>query len=230
MSQPATPQCATFYETYIRTDELLSLQKPTEERSHPEELLFQVTHQSMELWLKLVVDETRRVQECLAKDALGEAAHHFRRMALILRSLVPQLQIMETMAPADYHVIRLSSLGDGSGQQSPGFNALLKTGEPMWEAFEDARKRAGLELQEIFAQPRKNWDLWLVVSGMLEVDEALQGWRFHHYELVKRVIGLEVKSLQNVPASQLRHGLDESFFPELWAQVPILTRTTRPEY
>ena len=118
----------------------------------------------------------------------------------------------------------------GSGQQSPGFNQMLKIGEPVWAAFEQARAKTGVELQDLFATPRKHWDLWLVVQAMMEVDEGFQTWRFVHYEMVKRIIGLEVKSLQDVPASQLRFGVDESFFPELWKQVPVLTRTTRPEY
>src|SRR5213593_2496256 len=43
---------ASDYERYLRTDELLSLQKTEEERSHHDELLFQTAHQSSELWLK----------------------------------------------------------------------------------------------------------------------------------------------------------------------------------
>ncbi len=220
----------TDYEKYIRTEELLLLQKEPEECADHDELLFQVMHQVMELWMKTMLREGDRAIELLRAGTLGEAAHRLRRIVMIEKLLVEQFAVIETMAPADYHVIRLQSLGQGSGQQSPGFNKLLKIGEPMWEAYEAARKEAGVELQSIFANPRQNWDLWLVTQAMMEVDQGFQTWRFHHYEMVKRVIGLEVKSLQNVPASQLRFGIDESFFPELWQQVPTLTRTTRPEY
>ena len=44
---------ASDYERYLRTDELLALQKTADERAHHDELLFQITHQSSELWLKL---------------------------------------------------------------------------------------------------------------------------------------------------------------------------------
>src|SRR5258708_82625 len=58
---------ASDYQRYLRTDELLSLQKTDEERSHHDELLFQVTHQSSELWLKLGAAEvetaTRQMRE-----------------------------------------------------------------------------------------------------------------------------------------------------------------------
>jgi tryptophan 2,3-dioxygenase len=230
MSQPDTgTKKLSDYERYIRTEELLSLQKPLEERADRDELLFQVVHQAMELWLKVALDETHRIADLLGEDRLGEAAHHLRRVALIERNLADTLQIVETMAPADYHVIRLA-LGSGSGQESPGFNAMLKVGEPLWIAFEGALARSGLALGEIFATPRKNWELWMVIQAMLEVDEGFQSWRFHHYEMVKRIIGLEVKSLKGVPASQLRFGIDEAYFPALWEQVPLLTRATKPEY
>lgn len=220
----------TDYEKYIRTDELLALQKSEGARVHPDELLFQVMHQAMELWLKVVLDEVGRIDDLLREGKVGEAAHHLRRAVRVEKLLQQQFEILETMPPADYHVIRLGALGRGSGQQSPGFQQMLKIGEPLWDAFESVRKARGVELFHLFANPRTDWDLWLVVQGMMELDEGFQAWRFHHYELVKRVIGLEVRSLQDVPASQLKHGVDESFFPELWKQVPALTKLTRPEY
>ena len=51
---------ASDYERYLRTDELLSLQKSAPERNHHDELLFTVVHQSSELWLKLAGTEIRR--------------------------------------------------------------------------------------------------------------------------------------------------------------------------
>lgn len=128
MSHPETgPKKLSDYERYIRTEELLSLQKPQEERADRDELLFQVVHQAMELWLKLALDETHRITDLLEAGELGQAAHHLRRVTMIEQNLAGTLGIVETMAPADYHVIRLA-LGSGSGQESPGFNALLKVG------------------------------------------------------------------------------------------------------
>lgn len=229
MSQIESAKTLSDYERYIRTEELLALQKVPEERSNREELLFQVIHQSMELWLKVVLDEIDRVVGLLDAGDLGQAAHHLRRITLIERHLGNSLEILESMAPADYHVIRLG-LGRGSGQESPGFNAVLREAPRLWPAFERARQQTGLSLEEIFEDPRRNWDLWQVIQGLMAMDEYFQTWRFHHYELVKRIIGLEVKSLKGVPASQLRFGVDEAFFPALWEQVPLLTRKTRPEY
>jgi tryptophan 2,3-dioxygenase len=230
MSQLEAPKALSDYEKYIRTEELLALQKAPAELADPDELLFQVMHQVMELWMKTMLFETERIAGLLGAGELGQAAPHLRRVAQIEALLTQQFKIIETMAPADYHEFRVKSLGRGSGQQSPGFNQMLRIGEPVWAAFETAREKAGIELQDLFRFPRKNWDLWLVAQGLMEVDEGFQVWRFQHYEMVKRVIGLEVRSLQDVPASQLRFGVDESWFPELWKQVPVLTRTFRPEY
>ena len=62
---------ASDYERYLRTDELLSLQKPPEERAHHDELLFQTTHQSSELWLKFAGEEmetaTGHLEPCLSE-------------------------------------------------------------------------------------------------------------------------------------------------------------------
>src|SRR5262249_29787952 len=58
LSQPVLPgPAASDYERYLRTDDLLSLQKTPEEQAHRDELLFQTVHQSSELWLKLAVAE-----------------------------------------------------------------------------------------------------------------------------------------------------------------------------
>jgi tryptophan 2,3-dioxygenase len=60
-AEPILPgKGASDYERYLRTDELLALQKTAEERTHPDELLFQTVHQSSELWLKLATSEVER--------------------------------------------------------------------------------------------------------------------------------------------------------------------------
>ena len=71
---------ASDYERYLRTDELLALQKRPEERAHHDELLFQTVHQSSELWLKLAVDE---VEE--AATAHSSAASSRRALRLLRR-------------------------------------------------------------------------------------------------------------------------------------------------
>src|SRR5437870_12595334 len=104
----------TDYEKYIRTEELLALQKPVEACANEEEPLFQIMHQSAELWLKQTLFEVKRIIRFLETDKPSEASHLFDRIALIWHLLARQIEITETMAPADYHVIRTTSLGKGS--------------------------------------------------------------------------------------------------------------------
>lgn len=225
-----TDKTPTDYEKYIRTAELLALQKPREQRVNRDELLFQSVHQAAEIMMKCLVEEGAEVQALLAGGKLAEAAHYTRRMALILENLNHHITVLESMTPADYHVIRLQALGRGSGQESPGFNAILALAEPLWSTFEAALKQSGVSLADLFRTPRAHWDLWLVVQGFMALDESVQHWRFAHFALVKRIIGIEVKSLKDVPAAQLAKGMTESFFPALWSQVNVLTRETRPGY
>src|SRR5262245_51216731 len=114
----------TEYERYIRTDELLALQKPAEALVNPDELLFQVTHQAAELWMKVIAHDLSRIEKLMLAEKPLPAGHLLRRCAQIVALLAQQVTILETMPQSDYHVIR-TALGRGSGQESPGFNYLL---------------------------------------------------------------------------------------------------------
>src|SRR5437868_10047857 len=120
------------YERYVRVPELLDLQKPADKLSNAEERLFQTTHQAAELWLHQVDYEIDRAVVFIRDGQVQVAADLFDRCSKIINLLRDQIRIVETMAPADYHVIRLSSLGKGSGQESPGFNLLLNFGKRVW--------------------------------------------------------------------------------------------------
>ena len=76
-SQPVLPgKGASDYERYLRTDDLLALQKTPEEMAHRDELLFQTVHQSSELWLKLACFEVETATQHLrrARARRGAAA------------------------------------------------------------------------------------------------------------------------------------------------------------
>src|SRR5712692_2830806 len=93
------------YERYVRVPELLELQKPVELLAHPEERLFQTTHQAAELWLHQVDYEIDRSVELIRGDHIGPAADLLGRCTGIINLLRQQIVILETMAPVDYHVI-----------------------------------------------------------------------------------------------------------------------------
>src|SRR2546427_10128251 len=79
-SQPILPgEGASDYERYLRTDDLLALQKTPDEQVHPDELLFQTVHQSSELWLKLATSEVERETEHVRGGEIPAALRLLRR-------------------------------------------------------------------------------------------------------------------------------------------------------
>ncbi|HKO58119.1 MAG TPA: tryptophan 2,3-dioxygenase family protein [Thermoanaerobaculia bacterium] len=221
---------STDYERYVRVPELLRLQKPIELLSNPEERLFQSTHQTAELWLHHIDYEIDRSVARLQSEEVTEAAHLLHRCRLILDLLREQIIILETMAPADYHVIRTSSLGRGSGQESPGFHRLLDVGKRIWPHFEELLTSRKVTILEIERAPREHASLFALVQAMLDYDEAFLKWRFVHMRLAFRVIGSKVLSLKGVPAAQLEQGTREPLFPELWDAISALTAEFKPTY
>jgi tryptophan 2,3-dioxygenase len=220
----------TDYERYVRVPELLELQKPVEQLSHPEERLFQTTHQAAELWLHHIDYEIDRAVAFINDDQAQLATDLLTRCTMILELLREQIVILETMAPADYHVLRLASLGKGSGQESPGFAKLLGVGKRVWPPFESLLARRSLTLIEIERQPREHHETFRLVQAMLNYDEAFLRWRFTHMRLAFRIIGSKVMSLKGVPASQLELGTREPLFPQLWEAISELTGEFKPTY
>jgi tryptophan 2,3-dioxygenase len=208
---------ATDYEKYIRTDELLALQKRPEELSCHDELQFQVMHQVAELWMKLISHEVRRVADLLGADQTTQATAGLRRVGRIQRCLLQQLDLLDTMSPKDYMTIR-AGLGRGSGQESPGFRTMLRIpGEVLWPAFEAFLSRQGPALRDIYEQPDQHCDLYTLCEGLVDYDQLLQTWRHRHLMLVYRTIGPGTVSLKGKPSDLLAHGMKQRFFPQLWA-------------
>jgi tryptophan 2,3-dioxygenase len=220
----------TDYERYVRVPELLELQKPVELLAHPEERLFQTTHQAAELWLHHIDYEIGRVVEAIGGDQVDVAAELLDRCRRILDLLREQIIILETMAPADYHVVRVTSLGRGSGQESPGFAKLLEAGKRIWGPFTELLGRRNVMAIEIERAPRERPELFRLVQAMLDYDEAFLKWRFTHMRLAFRVIGSKVLSLKGVPAAQLELGTRDPLFPELWETISALTAEHKPSY
>jgi tryptophan 2,3-dioxygenase len=209
------------YERYVRVPELLELQKPVDKLSNPEERLFQVTHQTAELWLHHIDYEVDRLVAHLEKDEVQLAADLLHRSRLILDLLREQIVLLETMAPVDYHAFR---------QESPGFHLLLEVAKKIWPRFQELLSRRGVTVLEIERTPRQHDDLFRLVQAMLDYDEAFLKWRFTHMRLAFRVIGDRVLSLKGIPAAQLEAGTREPMFPELWAAISALTAEYKPTY
>ena len=219
----------TDYEKYVNTEALLACQRPIDSLVNTHELFFQVTHQAMELWMKVIGYEFSVAIAEMGKGALPESTLRLHRIREIERVLVDQMAAMDTLSPSDYHPIRMT-LGHGSGQESPGFNAILRQAPSVYAAFEARRQAAGVTLLELHRDRHAHEALYALVQGLMDVDSWFQRFREAHYHLVKRVIGSEVRSLRGVPASRLEHTSREALFPELWRVVNEVTRLDWPSY
>jgi tryptophan 2,3-dioxygenase len=206
---------ASDYERYLRTDELLSLQKPPAERVHHDELLFQTVHQSSELWLKLATSEVDEAAAELEHDQPAAAIRLLRRAVLCLRFITDQIEMLNQMSPWEYQEIRVV-LGHGSGFDSPGFRRVPKVTQRLWQAFDRQLERAGLELIELYQRGREFDDLYQLAELLTEWDERIWVWRFRHYAIVARALGEETVGTQGTPVEVLGKLIAQRQLPKLW--------------
>jgi len=209
----AVPQ--TDYEIYLRVAELLSLQKPADKLACPDELLFQINHQTAELWMKLIDHEMRRFSTLLDEERLTEAQAALHRVHGVQRLLLEGIEILYTLSPADYLSIR-AVLGRGSGQESPGFRRMLAIAADVWPHFARLLGRRQVALVDLYRQPRQHPELYALAEDLTEFDLRLQEWRNRHILLVYRTIGVATPSLKGKHSELLERGLRTQFFPELW--------------
>src|SRR3954463_8385583 len=163
----------TDYEKFVNTEALLACQRPIESLVNTHELFFQVTHQVMELWMKVIVHELRVVMDEMSRDDLSEAALPLQRIREIERVLVDQMAVMEALSPADYHPIRMT-LGHGSGQESPGFNRILEIAPEVAAAFAARLKASNVTLLDIHTDRHTHQRLFALVQGLMDVDAWFQ--------------------------------------------------------
>src|SRR5262245_12459735 len=137
------------YGSYLAVDELLSLQRPRSEGPEHDEMLFIVIHQVYELWFKQLLHELDHVIARLDAGELHRAQHTLKRVLTILKVLVAQLDILETMTPLEFQSFR-QRLEAASGFQSDQFRQLEfvlgnKSAAAIQRFAEGTRARTALE-------------------------------------------------------------------------------------
>jgi tryptophan 2,3-dioxygenase len=111
------------YGVYLQLDRILHAQQPRSEPAQHDEMLFIVIHQVYELWFKLLLHEIARAKTELSSGDLFGAIHRFKRLRTVMKTLVGQLDVLETMTPLSFLSFR-DYLESGSGFQSAQFRAL----------------------------------------------------------------------------------------------------------
>lgn len=138
----------------------------------------------------------------------------FGRANRVLTLMTDQLGLLETMSPKDYQEIRLQ-LGNGSGQESPGFRILLRMPSQLWPTFEQHYLR-GRSVREVYDAGYTHDDAYAVAECLMEFDELFQKFRWHHIFLIHRSIGMGAASLKGRSVDLLQAGARHRFFPALW--------------
>ena len=111
------------YSSYLSLPGLLELQRPRSEPPEHDEMLFIVIHQVFELWFKLLLHEADKVGRDFTGNDLYGAIATWKRMRTILKTLVGQLDILETMTPMSFSSFR-DRLDTASGFQSFQFREM----------------------------------------------------------------------------------------------------------
>ncbi len=127
---------AVTYATYLALDELLAAQRPLsvgpDGRPEHDEHLFIVIHQVYELWFRQLLHELAEVQRALEAGDTDTTLHLLNRVLKILKTLVAQVDVLETMTPLQFLSFR-DRLESASGFQSAQFReveAVLGLREP----------------------------------------------------------------------------------------------------
>ncbi len=255
MDEPVT------YSGYLRLDQLLSAQQPRS--SEHDEMLFIVIHQIYELWFKQLLHELGKAQAELEAGSTTHAMRTLRRTLAILKIVVSQLDVLETMTPTQFTRFR-DWLGTSSGFESAQFRELeavlgrrdramvaahALTGAEreritaamsrpsLFDSFvrylagqgydvpaEIAGRdvRAPLEASEAMQQVLKqvyddDTDATAVCELLVDLDEGMQEWRYHHIKMVQRTIGGRPGTGGSSGAGYLTTTLGKPTFPDLWA-------------
>jgi tryptophan 2,3-dioxygenase len=249
------------YTSYLALEEILGAQRPRSEEH--DEVLFIVVHQVYELWFKQLIHELRYLQRMLEEGNDARAFATFKRVLTILKLVVAQLDVIETMTPVQFLEFR-DRLEAASGFQSGQFReleAILGRRDPgVLDAYHEGgvdhdRVKAAMARPSVYdsflhylaargydvpeeilerdvTQPveesagvqaallqayRDDSEPAQVAERMVDFDEGLMEWRYHHVKMVERTIGSRPGTGGSAGAAYLRTTLHKPFFPDLWA-------------
>jgi tryptophan 2,3-dioxygenase len=227
------PAPSPTYGSYLCLDELLSCQRPA--TAEHDEMLFVVVHQVYELWFKQILHETALLQRRLEGGNGAGALHTARRVAKILKTIVGQLDVLETMTPKQFAAFR-PELGTASGFQSNQFRVIEATlgRRDFTGPVDDPQLREALArptvfdslvrflgapedvraaLIEVYAAEGEAAE---VCEALVDIDEGVQEWRYRHVMMVQRIIGARTGTGGSAGADYLRSTLFRPAFPQLW--------------
>lgn len=245
-ADPGGPPCVQepigpSYADLICVDDLLAL-LPRDADLH-DEPLFYAAHMIYELWFKVILHELECARDSIDSDDVPRALYCLRRVHTIERTLIGQVDILETISPGGFALLR-PSLHQASGFQSVQFREIeflsgckdprhLRRGdlnvsgrarlerrfaEPtLADAFREFRKRHGdPDLAELLRAEVSDSGVLDLAEALADHDEAFSIWRSRHAHMVERIIGAKPGTGGSSGVGYLRTTLNKRFFPELW--------------
>ncbi|WP_300973220.1 tryptophan 2,3-dioxygenase family protein [Sphingomonas sp. LHG3406-1] len=229
------------YADYLQLQSLLSAQQPLSDLH--DEMLFIVIHQTKELWLKQMLHEVDLAIRLIDSDDFAAAYKALARVSRIQSVMTLSWDVLATMTPVDYSAFR-HVLGTSSGFQSAQFRELeykfgikdprfldyqeggtegrarlqaALDGPSLWDAADSARRRQGAESWlHVYRDTERWFALYQLAEKMVDIDDALSGWRHKHLLTVERIIGNKMGTGGSAGASYLASTLSKRAFPELW--------------
>jgi len=261
------------YNDYLKVPELLQLQELKSEPPHHDEMLFIVIHQAYELWFKLILHEMEKAIGLMQQQKIMPARHFLHRVGEIMKLLISQIHILETMTPADFLQFR-DRLEPASGFQSvqfreveyvmglkdtrylrmfdnrPDLEAVLRKrlAEPdlrgayygllrdLGYALPDDISVEGLEgnaaaeaqllaaLKSIYQDPLEHMPIYVLSESLVDLDEYMNLWRYHHVRVVERIIGHKPGTGGSSGIGYLQKTTVKRCFPYLWRVRTELTK------
>jgi tryptophan 2,3-dioxygenase len=237
---------ALTYTSYLHLDELLASQEPLSDGPEHDELLFIVIHQVYELWFKVLLHEAAYLQGALEAGDTATALAAMKRILTILKTVVAQVDVLETMTPLAFRSFR-GRLERASGFQSAQFRELEAVlGRRDAGVLADHPPGPGRDRITAAMQRPSLYESFLAYTGltgrppaevqdglvdvyrtdaaraqvcerMVDIDEGIQEWRYRHVKMVERTIGEQSGTGGSAGVAYLRSTLFQPAFPDLWA-------------
>ena len=221
------------YSSYLKLDQLLSLQSPRPGELEHDETLFVIIHQVYELWFKEVLHELDYLQKLLRANDTPLAAATLKRILTILKTLVAQIDVLETITPLNFLAFR-DRLESGSGFQSHQFREIEfvmgKKGRPSFERYPEGSKQRK-QVERRFQEPTL-WDAflhYLAPNGYEVPKELLRRDVTQPYEPSPEVQRILIDVYRKNPTvasiAERLVDLDEGFMEWRYRHVKMVQRT-----
>ena len=176
-----------------------------------------------ELWFKQLLHELTHLQDRLEAGDTAHALHTLKRILTILKVVVTQIDVLETMTPRQFISFR-ARLESSSGFQSVQFRQLEAiVGPALFASFTEYLEGQGYENAAgdaqgaVLAAYRDDGEPAQIAERLVDLDEGLQEWRYRHVKMVERTIGDRPGTGGSTGVEYLRSTLFRPAFPDLWA-------------